>query len=65
MENKNTPKVIGIAIGESPEKENIFDIAYFDIPELDDGMLIKIEETKNKLGYFKNLVISHSADMKN
>ena len=39
MENKNPPKVIGIAIGESPEKEHIFNIAYFDIPELNDEML--------------------------
>jgi hypothetical protein len=65
MENKNAPKVIGIAIGESPEKEHIFDIAYFDIPELNDEMLEKIAEAKEELGYFKNPVISRSKDMRN
>ncbi|WP_346986209.1 hypothetical protein [Chryseobacterium sp. POE27] len=65
MENINAAKVIGIAIGESPEKEHIFDIAYFDIPELDDEMLKKIAEVKEELGYFKNPVISRSKEMRN
>ena len=64
MENKNAPKVIGIAIGESSDKEHIFDIAYFDIPELNDEMLEKIAEAKEELGYFKNPVISRSKDMR-
>lgn len=64
MENQNAPKVIGIAIGESPEKQHIFDIAYLDIPELNDEMLEKIAEAKSELGYFKNPVISRSKDMR-
>lgn len=64
MENKNAPKVIGIAIGKSPEKEYIFDIVYLDIPELDDEMLKKIAEAKEELGYFINPVISQSKNMR-
>lgn len=63
-ENINTPKVIGIAIGKSPQNEHIFDIAYFDIPELNDEMLEKIEFAKQELGYFKNPIISRSKDMR-
>ncbi|WP_436411816.1 hypothetical protein [Petrimonas sp.] len=63
-ENKNAPKVIGISIGRSPENEYIFDIAYFDIPELNDKMLESIEAAKQELGYFKNPSISRSKDMR-
>ncbi|MGV8092267.1 MAG: hypothetical protein AB2L24_10435 [Mangrovibacterium sp.] len=63
-ESKNAPKVIGIAIGKSSTNEHIFDIAYFDIPELNEEMLEKIEEAKQELGYFKNPTISRSKDMR-
>lgn len=63
-ESKNARKVIGIAIGKNPTNENIFDIAYFDISELNEEILKKIEEAKQELGYLKNLTISHSKDMR-
>lgn len=65
MENNPAPKVIGIAMGNSPEDELIFDIAYFNIPELNQEALIRIEEAKQELGYFKNAVTSSSKDMRN
>lgn len=64
LKNKSAPKVIGISIGRSPENDYIFDIAYFDIPELNDKMLESIEAAKQELGYFKNPSISRSKDMR-
>jgi hypothetical protein len=63
-ENRHTKKVIGLAIGRSPENENIFDIVYFDIPELTSEMIEKIESIKQELGFFKNPIIGQSKDMR-
>jgi len=51
-ESKNAPKVIGIAIGKSPTNEHIFDIAYFDIPELNEEILKKNRRSKTRAGVF-------------
>lgn len=48
----------------SQTKEHKFDVAYFDIPELNKEMLEKIEEAKQELGYFKNPTVCHSKDMR-
>lgn len=63
-ENPTAHKVIGIAIGESPKGEFMFDLAYFNIPELSEELINKIKDVKEVLGYFKSPVISHSKDMR-
>jgi hypothetical protein len=63
-ENPGAAKVIGIAMGKSPDNEPIFDIAYFDLPDLSDEIIQKIQAAKQILGYFKDPVISHSKDMR-
>jgi len=63
-ENPTAQKVIGIAIGESPKGEFMFDLAYFNIPELSEELIDKIKIVKDELGYFNNPVISHSKDMR-
>lgn len=63
-ENPHASIVVGIAIGKSPAGELMFDIVYFNIPELREELIEKVEVIKDELGYFKNPVISHSKDMR-
>lgn len=63
-ENPNADKVVGIAYGRSPEDENMFDIVYFDIPELTKEIDDKIEIAKRELGYFKSPQITNSKELR-
>jgi hypothetical protein len=63
-ENPTAHKVIGIAIGKSSQGEFMFDLAYFNIPELNEELTNKIKTIKEELGYFRSPVISHSKDMR-
>jgi hypothetical protein len=57
-------KIIGIGIGRSPDGEDTFDIGYLDIPELDDKFIETANMIKEELGYFKNIRLTHSKDMR-
>lgn len=57
-------EMIGIAIGNGPNVKPIFDVAYFNVPELTPDMIQQIKAAKEELGYFKNPVISNSKEMK-
>lgn len=63
-ENPTANTVIGIAIGESPKGEFLFDLAYFNIPELSKELINKIKIIKEELGYFKRPIISYSKDIR-
>lgn len=63
-ENPTATKVIGISMGEDPEKKLLFDIVYLDIETLNDETLEKIENAKQELGYFTNTTITHSKNMR-
>lgn len=63
-ENRGADIVIGISLGKGSANEYIFDIVYFNIPNLTSEMIEKIKSAKQELGYFKNPIISHSKDMR-
>lgn len=64
LENPNTEKIIGIAIGNNSKGESVFDICSFIIPEMNDDFIKHAKEIKNELGYFKKPVISHSKEFR-
>ena len=51
-ENIKAPKVIGLAIGESPEGGFMFDIAYYDLSKIIDELVVEVNLTKEELGFF-------------
>jgi hypothetical protein len=57
-------KVVGIAIGSEDGKQYLFDIAYFNIPEMTADMKEKAMHIRDVLGYFKNPQMSRSKDMR-
>lgn len=63
-ENQEATEVIGISIGNGPDGRPIFDIAYFNVPDLTPDMIQQIKAAKEELGYFKKPVVSHSKDMR-
>lgn len=63
-ENPTATKIIGIGIGPNPDGEPIFDLAYFDLPELSEKLIRRIKEVKSELGYFSNPEELHSKDMR-
>ncbi|WP_422080111.1 hypothetical protein [Ulvibacterium sp.] len=64
LENPNTEKIIGIGVG-SAEKDGLwYDLAFLDIPELDEEFIAQVNDIKNEYGYFKNPKYSNSKDMR-
>lgn len=57
-------KIIGIGIGRSPNGEDIFDLGYLDMPDIDEKFIETANMIKEELGYFKNIRLTHSKDMR-
>jgi len=63
-ENPIASKVIGIAMGTDINNQNVFDLFYLDIENLDKEAVERIDNAKEELGYFINPVISRSKNMR-
>ncbi len=64
MLNSKTQNVIGISRG-SNGREEVFDICFISISEIDENFVQFAEEIQKKLGYFRNPVRSNSKSFRN
>ena len=62
-ENINASEVVGLSIGQNDNSEKNFDLLYFNIPDITNDLVEKIDLMKEELGYFSKAVISRSKDL--
>lgn len=63
-ENPNVSRIIGLTYGTDKNGDDMFDLVYFDLPELDEEMKRRIEIVQKEFGYFVNSQISQSKNMR-
>ncbi|PXV61069.1 hypothetical protein CLV62_1263 [Dysgonomonas alginatilytica] len=63
-DNPNVTKIIGLTFGIDENGNDMFDLAYFYLPELNEEAKRRIEIVQQELGYFTNPQISRSKNMR-
>lgn len=64
VKNLDAEIVIGVSMGSNSKGESYFDVCYLNIPEPNEEFLNEARKIQEELGYFKNVKMSHSKDLR-